>query len=72
MQQKEATYKGLTMLSDSFWKGLDQTLTNAINAAMPGIQSYIDANPQADKATIDSVFWGMFQKALSDQLIGAK
>lgn len=69
VEQKFATYKGLTMLSDSFWTGLDKTLTNAINAAMPGITKWIDANPKADQSTIDAMVMQMFQKALADQLI---
>lgn len=69
VEQKFATYKGLTMLSDSFWNGLDKTLTNAINAAMPGITKWIDKNPKADQATIDAMVMQLFQKALADQLI---
>lgn len=71
VKQKEATYKGITMWSDSFWNGLDKTISNAITAATPLATKWIDANPKADKATIETMMMKFFQQSLADQLINA-
>lgn len=68
--QINATYNGITMWSDSFWTGFDKTLSNAINAATPSIQKWIDTNPKLAKNPneLDVAVGEIFKGALLSEI----